>query len=177
MFGCLYYPYIKASHKLDFRSTPYIFLGYPMNHRGYRCLNLDTNNIIISRHAVFYQTIFPFGSMTPNKAPSYTFLESYESTRPLLTTLTPHLPTHHNISTENVIPTQNSLLTSSTTPQTPLSPSCLVQLPIFGSTNQPFARSLHSTLTPDPSQPSTFTRLEPRSLSSTNSNDTLSPIP
>lgn len=65
VFGCLCFPHINALHKLSSRSTPCIFLGYPNNHKGYRCLNLDTNQIIISRHVVFDETVFPFGSMTP----------------------------------------------------------------------------------------------------------------
>lgn len=91
VFGCLCFPHIDAHHKLSPRSTPCIFLGYPTNHKGYRRLNLDTNQIIISRHVVFDETIFPFGSMTPNKAPSYTFLDDLDSSHPL--TSTP-VPTH-----------------------------------------------------------------------------------
>ncbi|GJU98562.1 ribonuclease H-like domain-containing protein [Tanacetum coccineum] len=40
VFGCLCYPYVDVAHKLEPRSTPCIFLGYPANHRGYRCLDL-----------------------------------------------------------------------------------------------------------------------------------------
>ncbi|GJT37091.1 ribonuclease H-like domain-containing protein [Tanacetum coccineum] len=36
VFGCLCYPHIDISHKLEPCSTPCIFLGYPVNHRGYR---------------------------------------------------------------------------------------------------------------------------------------------
>ncbi|GJU36599.1 ribonuclease H-like domain-containing protein [Tanacetum coccineum] len=50
VFGCLCYPHIDVSHKLEPRSTPCIFLGYPTNHSGYRCLDLASNKIIISRH-------------------------------------------------------------------------------------------------------------------------------
>nr|GEZ29472.1 ribonuclease H-like domain-containing protein [Tanacetum cinerariifolium] len=47
-FGCLCYPYTFPPHKLAPRITPFIFLGYPYNHRGYRYLDLNTNKIIIS---------------------------------------------------------------------------------------------------------------------------------
>ncbi|GJU77811.1 ribonuclease H-like domain-containing protein [Tanacetum coccineum] len=50
VFGCLCYPHVDVSHKLKPRSTPCIFLGYPANHRGYRCLDIASNKIIISRH-------------------------------------------------------------------------------------------------------------------------------
>ena len=35
VFGCLCYPYIHTTHKLQARSTPCVFLGYPTNHRGF----------------------------------------------------------------------------------------------------------------------------------------------
>jgi hypothetical protein len=50
MFGCACYPNLsaKATHKLAPRSTKCIFLGYSADHKGYRCLDLTTNNIIVS---------------------------------------------------------------------------------------------------------------------------------
>ncbi|GJZ44585.1 ribonuclease H-like domain-containing protein [Tanacetum coccineum] len=83
VFGCLCYPYIHSTHKLQPRSTPCVFLGYPTNHRGYRCLDLATNKIIISRHVNFEETIFPFGSMTPSNPPSYNFLEHNDTPSPI----------------------------------------------------------------------------------------------
>jgi hypothetical protein len=38
------------------------FLGYPSERKGYRCLNLETMKIIISRHVVFYESIIPFAT-------------------------------------------------------------------------------------------------------------------
>lgn len=60
-FGCLRFPNINHSSldKLSPRSTPYLFLGYLSHHRGYRCLDLKTNKIIISRHVIFNESIFP----------------------------------------------------------------------------------------------------------------------
>ncbi|GKB08731.1 ribonuclease H-like domain-containing protein [Tanacetum coccineum] len=76
VFGCLCYPHLHTNHKLEPRATPAIFLGYPTNHRGYRCLDLNTNKIILSRHVTFDETVFPYGSMTPHDSPSYTFLDT-----------------------------------------------------------------------------------------------------
>lgn len=61
-FGCLCYPNLisTAKHKLAQRSTPCAFLGYPQDHRGYRCLGLKTKQIILSRHVVFDEMVFPF---------------------------------------------------------------------------------------------------------------------
>ncbi|GJU63696.1 ribonuclease H-like domain-containing protein [Tanacetum coccineum] len=40
VFGCLCYPHVDVSHKLEPRSTPCIFLGYPANH----CGNVTSSN-------------------------------------------------------------------------------------------------------------------------------------
>jgi hypothetical protein len=62
VFGCACYPNLttQAPHKLAPRSTRCAFLGYSANLKGYWCLDLSTNNIIISRHVVFDETYFPF---------------------------------------------------------------------------------------------------------------------
>jgi hypothetical protein len=49
-----------SKHKLAPRSTACVFLGYPPSHKGYRCLDLSTRRIIISRHVIFGETAFPF---------------------------------------------------------------------------------------------------------------------
>jgi hypothetical protein len=48
-------------------------LGYPSSHKGYRCLNISTRHIIISRHVIFDETQFPF-SGDPVDASSLDFL-------------------------------------------------------------------------------------------------------
>ncbi|GKA71922.1 ribonuclease H-like domain-containing protein [Tanacetum coccineum] len=74
-FGCLCYPHLYPNHKLEPRATPSILLGHASNHRGYRCLDLHTNKIIISRHVTFDETVFPYGSTQPSSVPTYTFLD------------------------------------------------------------------------------------------------------
>nr|GEU36261.1 ribonuclease H-like domain-containing protein [Tanacetum cinerariifolium] len=74
VFGCLCYPHVDASHKLKSRSTPCIFLGYPANHRGYRCLDLASNKNIISRHVRFDEDVFSFKIDTSSNTPTYDFL-------------------------------------------------------------------------------------------------------
>ncbi|GJV11917.1 ribonuclease H-like domain-containing protein [Tanacetum coccineum] len=76
VFGCLCYPHVHTNHKLEPCATPSIFLGYPTNHRGYRCLDLNTDKIILSRHVTFDETVFPYGSMTPDASPPYNFLDT-----------------------------------------------------------------------------------------------------
>jgi hypothetical protein len=56
VFGCTCYPNTTATapHKLSPHSTWCVFLSYSTDHKGYRCLYLLTNHLIVSRHVVFY---------------------------------------------------------------------------------------------------------------------------
>ncbi|GJR94789.1 ribonuclease H-like domain-containing protein [Tanacetum coccineum] len=128
-FGCLCYPYTFPPYKLAPRTTPSIFLGYAYNHRGYRCLDLNTNKIIISRHVTFDETVFPFGSMTPTKPPSYQFLDDNLDTSPialrLLTTptspqQTPPQTTNPQTTPQTIPPTSLSTPSPQTTPTPPI---------------------------------------------------------
>nr|GEW73601.1 hypothetical protein [Tanacetum cinerariifolium] len=122
------------------RTTPSIFLGYPYNHRGYRCLDLNTNKIIISRHVTFDEIVFPFGSMTPTKPPSYQFLNDNLDTYPialhLLTT-----PTSPQQTPSQTTQQTNPQITPQSTPPTPLS------------TPSPQTTSTPSTTPPPPPPP------------------------
>lgn len=62
-FGCLRFSYLRPynSHKLDFRSSPFTFLGYATKKKGYMCLD-SKGKIVISRHVVFNERVFPFTS-------------------------------------------------------------------------------------------------------------------
>jgi hypothetical protein len=42
-----------------------VFIGYSPEHKGYRCLDLSTNRIVISRHVVFYEDCFPIAASPP----------------------------------------------------------------------------------------------------------------
>nr|GEV26335.1 ribonuclease H-like domain-containing protein [Tanacetum cinerariifolium] len=75
VFGCLCYPHIDTNHKLRPRTTPSIFLRHAANHFGYRCLDLNTNKIIISRHVTFDETLFSFPSTKSITTHSYDFLD------------------------------------------------------------------------------------------------------
>jgi hypothetical protein len=64
VFGCTCYPNTTATapHKLSPRSTRCVFLGYSTDHKGYRCLDLSTNHLIIFRHVVFDEDSFPLAA-------------------------------------------------------------------------------------------------------------------
>ena len=53
-------------HKLEFRSTQCVFLGYSNLHKGYKCLEISTGRIYISREVIFDETLFPFSKLHPN---------------------------------------------------------------------------------------------------------------
>jgi hypothetical protein len=78
-FGCLCFPLSPTSsvHKLENRSKPCVFLGYPSNHRGYRCFDLVSRKVIISRHVIFDEQTFPFASPKPTSMGTYDFLHSF----------------------------------------------------------------------------------------------------
>jgi hypothetical protein len=56
--------YLPLPLKLSPRSSLCVFLGYSSNHKGYRCLDLHSNRIIISRHVTFDESVFPFSNMS-----------------------------------------------------------------------------------------------------------------
>jgi histone deacetylase 1/2 len=70
-FGCLCFPFLRPyhAHKLDFRSSPYVFLGYSFSHLGYRCLDSASQRIYVSRHVRFHENVFRLS--TASKTPSY----------------------------------------------------------------------------------------------------------
>ncbi|WVZ82501.1 hypothetical protein U9M48_029756 [Paspalum notatum var. saurae] len=72
VFGCLCYPNLSSTmaHKLAPRSVPCAFLGYPQEHKGYRCLNLHTRKVITSRHVIFDENVFPFSTPQPTPQPA-----------------------------------------------------------------------------------------------------------
>ena len=63
VFGCSCYPNIRSfnQHKLACRSIQCIFLGYILNHKGYKYLD-PAGKIIISRNVHFDESTFPYTS-------------------------------------------------------------------------------------------------------------------
>ena len=95
VFGCLCFPLFPATtiHKLQPRSSPCVFLGYPSSHRGYKCYDISSNKIIISRHVLFDESTFPFSRSTPPRYQDYAF---YEEGSPLAILTDNAQPTYTN---------------------------------------------------------------------------------
>jgi hypothetical protein len=69
-----------------------VFIGYSPDHKGYRCLDLNTNRVIISRHVIFDETTFPFSRHRPSAPHELDFLTNDELLAPSSSAGTP-LPT------------------------------------------------------------------------------------
>lgn len=69
--GCACFPYMRPynTNKLHLRFVKCVFLGYSLDHQGYRCLNLTTNIVFLSRHVIFYEHCFPFQETKGSHAP------------------------------------------------------------------------------------------------------------
>ena len=79
VFSCKCYPNLSAtaSHKLAPHSTLCVFLSYYAHHKGYRCLDLSSNRVIISRHVIFNETAFPFAERDgPKSTAELEFLDA-----------------------------------------------------------------------------------------------------
>ena len=64
VFRCACYPYLKPyqRHKLSFKTTKCLFIGYCSHHKGYRCLH-SSGHIYIARNVAFEEQSFPYSSM------------------------------------------------------------------------------------------------------------------
>jgi hypothetical protein len=62
IFWCACWPNLRPynSHKLSFRSKHCAFFGYSFHHKGYKCLDIFTGRVYISRDVVFDESVFPF---------------------------------------------------------------------------------------------------------------------
>jgi hypothetical protein len=74
VFGCTCWPNLCPynSHKHQFRSIRYAFLSYSNLHKGYKCLDIFTGRVYISKDVVFDEAIFLFANLHSNDGACYT---------------------------------------------------------------------------------------------------------
>lgn len=62
VFGCLVMAKNPSRNKDKFaeRGVPCVFLGYPQTQKGYKLLNLNTNQTFVSRDVKFHENIIPY---------------------------------------------------------------------------------------------------------------------
>jgi hypothetical protein len=68
VFGCACWPNLRPynKHKLAFRSKECAFLGYSNLHKGFKCLDISTGRVYISRDVTFDENVFPFSRLHEN---------------------------------------------------------------------------------------------------------------
>lgn len=123
VFGCLCYPLLRPynSHKVDFRSSPCLFLGYSSSHVGYRCLDLKTNRFYIARHVRFNEDYFPYSQLHSQLNPS-AVSQSVSSPWAIVTTSHTPFVADHTRSTGAISPTAVTPTTSAHHPLSTLTP-------------------------------------------------------
>jgi hypothetical protein len=68
VFGCACWLNLRPynTHKLAFKSTRCVFLGYSNLHKEYKCLDVPSGCVYISRDVIFDESVFPFSKLNPN---------------------------------------------------------------------------------------------------------------
>ncbi|PKU81996.1 Retrovirus-related Pol polyprotein from transposon TNT 1-94 [Dendrobium catenatum] len=61
-FGCACFPLTPSQlrNKFQPKSKLCVFLGYSEKYKGYKCLDISNNKILLSRHVIFDENSFPF---------------------------------------------------------------------------------------------------------------------
>nr|GEX12494.1 hypothetical protein [Tanacetum cinerariifolium] len=93
VFGCLCFPHLRLynRHKMDFRSTPCVFLGYRPSHHGYLCLDISIERLYIARHVRFNEAQFPFDIPKTTSPPPLKTSPYYSSESSYVIPTTDHL--------------------------------------------------------------------------------------
>jgi hypothetical protein len=68
VFGCTCWTNLRPynSWKLEFHSKQCTFLGYSPMHKGFKCLDIPTGRVYISRDVIFDQNSFSFTNLHPS---------------------------------------------------------------------------------------------------------------
>jgi hypothetical protein len=132
------------------RSTPCVFIGYSSIYKGYKCLDLNTNRIYISRHVIFDESSFPFKDLQPPPSVSL----ASDSTYPLQLLSFDPLPTA-SMSTED----STSFSEPTTLSSQHVASNSLVNLPPVPSITQVYTRRRPTTISSlPPTTPATHSQ-------------------
>jgi histone deacetylase 1/2 len=87
VFGCLCFPHIRPynKHKLQYRSTPCVYLGLSPQHKGHKCLD-ENGRVYVSKDVIFYESHFPYIKIFPTASTSHTQSDKSASQSDNLTT-------------------------------------------------------------------------------------------
>ena len=115
VFGSSCFPFIRPSnrHKLQFRLTKCVFLGYSSMHKGYLCFDRLSSLLYITHDVVFNEFAFPFASSslsTPIPSPIFPSEDTFSL--PFTELFSSSSPTHSSQSTPPL-----SITLSPTSPQ------------------------------------------------------------
>jgi transposase InsO family protein len=155
LFGCACYPNTSATapRKLSPRSTRCLFLGYSPDHKGYRCLDLTSHRIIISRHVIFDEDVFPLAGSTP-PTDLDSLLESDPIPPPPLAPRLAPLPAPRAATTPPLTTSSAPRVTPST-PPAPRAATSIMPAPRAAPSTTPVPRAASSTPPAPHAAPST----------------------
>ncbi|GJV06742.1 putative RNA-directed DNA polymerase [Tanacetum coccineum] len=130
VFGCLCFPYLRPynHHKIDFRSTSCVFLGYSPSYHGYRCLDISTEHLYIARHVRFNEAQFPFDIPKTTSSPPSKTSPYYSSESPYIIPTTDH-PSPSSLSVSHLSPTSQTSPESSNGQPSPVSTTSIPKPP------------------------------------------------
>lgn len=153
VFGCEFWPNLRpyTYHKLNFWSMSCVFLGYSSTHKGYKCMDLKTHKIYISRDILLNEISFLFSKSRPTTVPLKS--SPIQATLPIFPTSllgpTPN-PTTNLLSLSILGPGPVSLFPTSPIPQNSHSSSLTLPNP----KNPSISNSFESLIPlPSPSSP------------------------
>lgn len=108
VFGTAIYPYLRpySDNKLQAKSDECVFLGYSLGYKGVLCYNRNTKRLLMSRHVIHDESVYPFQSVCP---PNMSYSLIHASSQKLSSMIVPVvLPRSSNVSKKQFQDTNES---------------------------------------------------------------------